>query len=70
MGPVQDRMETLIKKGFAADVVDGDVFDLAYMPGKGTSLIKNQKTLVTVKGLDFKRLFLAFGYVMILRMNR
>ena len=55
MGPVQDRMETLIKKGFAADVVDGDVFDLAYMPGKGTSLIKNQKTLVTVKGLDFKK---------------
>lgn len=55
IAPVKDRMETLISKGFSEDVEDGDVFDLVYTPGKGTSLIKNQKSLVTVKGLDFKK---------------
>ncbi len=55
MAPIQDRLETLISKGFSADVVDGDIFDLVYEPGKGTSLIKNSKTLVTVPGLDFKK---------------
>lgn len=55
MDPVKDRMESLIAKGFAEDVVEGDVFDLIYVPGEGTSLHKNSKSLVTVKGLDFKK---------------
>lgn len=53
--PVKDRMEKLIKEGFSEDVEDGDVFDLIYVPGKGTTLKKNNKSLVTVKGLDFKK---------------
>ena len=53
--PVEARMETLIKKGFSSDVVDGDLFDLVYTPGKGTTLKKNNKDLVTVEGLDFKK---------------
>lgn len=55
VGPVKDRMETLIKKGFSSDVEDGDLFDIVYVPGKGTTLEKNSKALVTVKGLDFKK---------------
>ena len=55
MDPYKDRLETLIDKGFKADVVDGDIFDLVYVPGEGTSLIKNNTTLVTVQGLDFKK---------------
>lgn len=55
MAPVEERMEKLIEKGFADDVVDGDIFDLIYMPGKGTTLQKNNKALVTVEGLDFKK---------------
>jgi hypothetical protein len=55
MAPVQDRLEKLIDKGFAADIEDGDVFDLVYKPGVGTTLKKNNKSLVTVKGLDFKK---------------
>lgn len=55
MAPIQERLETLIKKGFSADVEDGDVFDLIYKPGKGTTLQKNGKELVTVEGLDFKK---------------
>lgn len=55
MEPVQERMETLIAKGFSEAVVEGDVFDLIYVPGEGVSLHKNSKSLVTVKGLDFKK---------------
>ena len=55
VGPYKERLDKLIKQGFSEDVVDGDIFDLVYVPGKGTSLIKNNKTLVTVEGLDFKK---------------
>jgi hypothetical protein len=55
ISPVEERMETLISKGFKDDVVDGDIFDLIYTPGTGTTLKKNNKALVTVKGLDFKK---------------
>lgn len=53
--PIKDRMETMIKKGFADDVNDGDEFDIIYIPGKGSTLKKNNKALVTVEGLDFKK---------------
>lgn len=53
--PVKDRMEKMIAKGFAEDVNDGDEFDIIYIPGEGTSLKKNNKTLVTLEGLDFKK---------------
>ena len=53
--PVKDRMETMIKKGFAEDVNDGDEFDLIYLPGEGTTLQKNNQRIITVQGLDFKK---------------
>lgn len=54
MAPYQDRLDQLISEGFSDDVIDGDVFDLIYRPSRGTTLVKNNKELVTVKGLDFK----------------
>lgn len=53
--PIKDKMNSLIEKGFAGEIIKGDVFDLIYVPGVGTSLIKNNKELVTIKGLDFKK---------------
>ena len=53
--PIKDKINTLISKGFAGEIIKGDVFDLVYVPGKGTELIKNNKILVTIKGLDFKK---------------
>lgn len=55
IAPVKDRMETMIKEGFKEDIETNDVYDLVYQPGTGCTLIKNNKTLVTVKGLDFKK---------------
>lgn len=55
MAPYEERMEKMISEGFKDDVEDGDVFDLIYTPGKGTTLQKNNKALVTVEGLDYKK---------------
>ncbi|MFD1553858.1 chalcone isomerase [Putridiphycobacter roseus] len=49
------KINDLINKGFAGDIEKGDVFDLEYAPGKGTSLKKNGKVLVVLTGLDFKK---------------
>jgi len=55
VAPLKTDIDNLIKKGFAADIVIGDVFDLIYVPGKGTVLAKNNKMLVNIKGLAFKK---------------
>jgi hypothetical protein len=48
-------MEKIIKEGFAEDIQTSDVYDLVYQPAIGCTLIKNNRTIVTVKGLDFKK---------------
>ena len=48
-------IDRLIKNGFSEEIVKGDVFDLIYVPGKGTILAKNNKVLVNIKGLAFKK---------------
>jgi hypothetical protein len=52
---IKEKIEKLIKNGFASEIVKGDIFDLIYEPGKGTSLTKNGTLLVTISGLDFKK---------------
>lgn len=58
IAPIKDRMEKMIDEGFKEDIATGDVYDLIYLPSKGCTLWKNQKELVTVKGLDFKKALL------------
>lgn len=55
VAPLKKDIDLLINKGFADDIVKGDVFDLIYVPGKGTIMAKNNKLLVNVKGLAFKK---------------
>ena len=55
VAPVKDRMEKMMEEGFKDDIETNDVYDLVYQPGKGCSLYRNDKFLVTVKGLDFKK---------------
>lgn len=52
---IKTKIDDLIKNGFASEIVKGDVFDLVYLPGTGTTLSKNNKALLTIKGLDFKK---------------
>jgi len=55
IAPIKTKIDQLINKGFASAIVKGDMFDLIYVPNVGTKLLKNNKLLVTIKGLDFKK---------------
>jgi len=52
---LDSKINDLINKGFAGVIEKGDVFDLEYVPGKGTTLKKNKKILITIPGLEFKK---------------
>ncbi len=53
--PVKDRIERIIKEGFKDDIKTGDIYDLVYLPAKGCTLFRNNKSVVTIEGLDFKK---------------
>lgn len=55
IAPIKDRMEKMIKEGFKDDIETNDVYDLVYQPNIGCILYRNNVSLVTVKGLDFKK---------------
>lgn len=57
--PIKERMEIMMSEGLKDDIKTGDVYDLIYEPSKGCTLIKNNISLVTVKGLDFKKALFA-----------
>ncbi|WP_124980530.1 chalcone isomerase family protein [Nonlabens xiamenensis] len=40
---------------FSEAIVEGDHFEIAYAPGKGTMISKNGKQLGTIAGMDFKK---------------
>lgn len=52
--PIQKEVELLIG-AFRDAVEDQDVFDLQYVPGVGTSVIRNGEVKVVVPGLEFKK---------------
>lgn len=55
ISPLKDEIEQIIKVGFKDDIKTGDVYDLIYLPGKGTTLYRNNKEQTTIAGLDFKK---------------
>lgn len=55
ISPIKTKIDKLIENGFSSEIIKGDIFDLTYIPGKGTTLSKNNKELVTITGLDFKK---------------
>ncbi len=40
---------------FKAEIKDGDIFNMIYIPGKGVDIYKNDKYSKTIKGLAFKK---------------
>jgi hypothetical protein len=40
---------------FAPEIKENDVYDLVYIPNKGTVVYKNNKPSITIKGLKFKQ---------------
>lgn len=52
--PISSKIQ-LFKSAFSDAIVEKDVFDIVYIPGKGTSVFKNNNYVKTVSGLDFKQ---------------
>ena len=52
---LQERLQRL--NAAYVDVGKGDRYTLAYLPGKGTTLLLNDEPLVTVEGADFARAY-------------
>lgn len=49
-----DKIETF--KGFFSDkIVKGNIFDIAYVKGKGSVVYKDGKEIGVIEGLDFKK---------------
>jgi hypothetical protein len=40
---------------FSDEIVEGDVFDLVYLPDEGVRVLKNGEARSTIEGLDFKK---------------
>ncbi|WP_150914082.1 chalcone isomerase family protein [Marinobacter halotolerans] len=40
---------------FSAEIQEGDVFDLVYLPGEGTRVLKNGEPKATIGDLEFKK---------------
>ena len=55
VAPYRDRMDQMMDVGFKDDIKTNDVYDIVYQPGIGCTLYKNDKSLVTVTGLYFKK---------------
>jgi len=56
----KSKVIEFITKGFADEIEKGDEIDIEYIPGKGTHLKRNGKTLVTIKGMEFKQAVFGF----------
>lgn len=55
VSPIKSKIDELITAGFKDEIAIGDIIDLIYIPGEGTSLHKNNSKLITIEGLDFKK---------------
>jgi hypothetical protein len=52
---ISTKIDQLISAGFKDEIAIGDIFDLIYLPGTGTTLYKNNASVVNITGLDFKK---------------
>jgi len=54
LSSIQDEVDAFLDV-FTDEIVDGDVFDLVYLPGEGTRVLKNGEARSTIEGFDFKK---------------
>jgi hypothetical protein len=53
--PIQKKIDELKKVFSNEEIKKGDIYDLIYVPGKGTVIFKNGKIQPIIKGLEFKK---------------
>lgn len=52
--PIKNEIAQFID-AFKEPIQENDTYDLIYTPGEGTKILKNGKTVKTIKGLAFKK---------------
>jgi len=53
--PIQGKIDEFIANFKKDPIVEGNIFELFYVPGTGVQTYKNGKLLTTIEGLDFKK---------------
>jgi len=52
---LQSKIDNFISTFKKDPIVEGNIFELFYVPGKGVETYKNGKLLTTIEGLEFKK---------------
>ena len=53
--PLKAQIEEFVNTFKKSEIVEGNVFDIVYVPGKGVESYKNGKLQGTIEGMDFKK---------------
>lgn len=55
VAPLKDKISKFVDTFKKSEIVEGNVFDIVYVPGTGVESYKNGKLQSTIEGLDFKK---------------
>jgi hypothetical protein len=55
VAPLKSKIDKFIDTFKKEEIVEGNVFDIIYVPGKGVESYKNGKLQGTIEGMDFKK---------------
>lgn len=53
--PLQKKIDSFVAAFKQDAIVEGNIFEMFYVPGKGVETYKNGKLLTTIEGHDFKK---------------
>ncbi len=53
--PLKAKIDEFVNTFKKDEIVEGNVFDIVYVPGKGVESYKNGKLQGTIEGMDFKK---------------
>lgn len=59
MKPLQAKIDEFVNTFKKSEIVEGNVFDIVYVPGKGVESYKNGALQGTIDGMDFKKALFA-----------
>ena len=55
IAPLKDKISKFVDTFKKSEIVEGNVFDIVYVPGTGVESYKNGKLQSTIEGLEFKK---------------
>lgn len=55
VAPLKDKISKFVDTFKKSEIVEGNVFDIVYVPGTGVESYKNGKLQSTIEGLEFKK---------------